>query len=401
MRHHVIAVAVVVALAALVSAPASAQDSNFALSPASQNVAVTSGWTFTPTMLYQTAWDDNVLLRGTGDTAPADLLNILNPRAGAGYASHRTQFDANYDGAFLLYRDNSPLDSYDQHGSVSLRRLVTPHVTLFVMDSGALVPTTELVQIVAVPFVRTGSQFDSLRGGVEAALSKYTSISVAYDFEWVAFDQSQAFSEFLQGGHSHGGTFALKHAITATTTLTGDYNIQHAFVLGGTFDVQNGSVGVDQRLSEETRVFGAIGISRVEASEFGPARTGPAVRAGITHQMEHVNVGAEYSRSYVPAFGFGGTYENEEITGHVSAPLARRVYVQSSVSWRRNDPLTPKELQVRSLWVEGILGYAVQPWMRIEGFYSGTNQATDIPGGEYNRNRVGVQVVTAKPMRIR
>jgi len=103
----------------------------------------------------------------------------------------------------------------------------------------------------------------------------------------------------------------------------------------------------------------------------------------------------------VPAFGFGGTYQNEEISGHVSAPLARRVYVQGTVSWRRNDPLTANELQVRSWWSEAILGYAVQPWMRIEGFYSGTNQTTNIPGVAFDRNRVGVQVVTAKPMRIR
>jgi len=401
VRHHVIAAAVVAALAALVSAPASAQDSNFALSPANQSVVTTPGWTLTPTLLYQTAWDDNVFLRSTGDQAPSDLLNILNPRAGVGYTSHRTQFDANYDGAFIFYRDNSPLDSYDQHGSVSVRRMVTPHVSLFAMDSGALVPTTELVQFIAVPFVRTGSRIESFRGGVEAALTKFTSISVAYDFEWVDFDRSQAFSEFLRGGHSHGGTFGLKHGITSTTTLTGDYSIQHALVLGGAFDVQNGSVGIDQRLSDETHVFGALGISRVEATDIGPSRTGPAVRAGITHRLQHVNLGADYSRSYVPAFGFGGTYQNEEISGHVSAPLARRIYVQGTVSWRRNDPLTATELQVRSWWSEAILGYAVQPWIRIEGFYSGTNQTTSIPGVAFDRNRVGVQVVTAKPMRIR
>ena len=39
--------------------------------------------------------------------------------------------------------------------------------------------------------------------------------------------------------------------------------------------------------------------------------------------------------------------------------------------------------------------------MRVEGFYGRTQQKIDRPGGRLERNRIGVQVVTAKPMRIR
>jgi hypothetical protein len=77
------------------------------------------------------------------------------------------------------------------------------------------------------------------------------------------------------------------------------------------------------------------------------------------------------------------------------------VYTTSSLSWRRDDPLIFGELPLRSYWVEGSVGYAFTPWMRFEVFYAGTRQTIDRPGGELDRNRVGIQIITAKPVRIR
>jgi hypothetical protein len=400
--HFFVTLTVLTAAAALGAAPAAAQtsNSNFTSSTPTSTEQSTGGWTLTPSMVVQTAWDDNVLFRANG-VAQSDLVNVLNPRATLDFMSHRSQVDLLYDGGFLLYRDNSTLDGYFQHANVSARRLVTPHVAIFVNDSAALVPTTQIVELVAVPFVNTGSQLDTLHTGVEAALSKYTSIIVAYDFQWVQFDRGEVFSEFLRGGHSNGGTATLKHALNATTSLTAQYNLQHALVLGGTFDVQNGDVGVERRLSEQTSLYGAVGISRLAVSDFGPARTGPAVRAGLSQHYQRAAVTLSYSRSFVPAFGFGGSYQDEELGGHVTMPIARRWSVQSSVAWRRNDPLTTNDLALRSFWVEGTVDYAVQPWVHIEVFYAGSHQTIDRPGGDVGRNRIGFQVVTVKPVRIR
>jgi len=56
---------------------------------------------------------------------------------------------------------------------------------------------------------------------------------------------------------------------------------------------------------------------------------------------------------------------------------------------------------LRSFWLEAVIGYAVTPWVRLEAFYGGVNQTIDRPGGETDRNRIGFQVSTAKPLRIR
>ena len=402
MRHHSFVPLVALALvAALLPAPLAAQDSNFALSDAARP-APNAGWTFTPSLLYQAAWDDNVLLRGDGDQAPRDFLNILNPKAGVTFLGRRGQFDADYDGAFLFYRQLDTLNSYDQHARVSAQRLITRRVTLFVLEQAAAVPTTELVQFIAVPFTRTGSRLNDLRGGLDAALTKYTSMKVSYDFEWVRFDRDDPLAPLLRGGHSHGATIELRHAVSENTTLLGDYDVRHAIVVGhGTFDVQNADAGVERKLSDYTRIVLAGGVARVGVTDFGPARTGPAIRAGLTHQYQRAAIDLAYNRSYVPAFGFGGTYQNEEIAASLRLPLSQRLYTNSSVSWRRNEPLTQGDPSLRSVWVEGVVGYAVQPWVRLEAFYSGSRQTIGQPGSERARNRAGFQIVTVKPLRVR
>src|SRR5205823_9414681 len=167
-----------------------------------------------------------------------------------------------------------------------------------------------------------------------------------------------------------------------------------------TFDVQNADAGIEQRLSSLTRSLASFGFSRLGVSEQGPARTGPAWRAGLSHQFEAASVDVSYSRSFVPAFGFGGTYQNEEFRANLQAPLARRVYVMGAAAWRRNEPLTIGALKLKSFWVEGTVGYALQPWARLEAFYSGVHQTIEQPGAIYDRNRIGFQVVTTKPVRI-
>jgi len=390
-------------LAALLRpAAAAAQESNF-LPPASANLQSPAGWSITPSLAYAGSWDDNVLIRGKGDAATADFLSVVNPRGTLDFNGRRGQMSATYDGAFLLYRDLATLNSYDQHGWFVGRRLVSPHVALFVRNTAASVPTTELSQFIAIPFLRTGSKLDDLHGGVEAAFSKRTSMIASYDFQWVEFDHSQPGSEALQGGHSNGASLSLKHLLTERFALTADYALQHAIIgsLGEAFNVQNAYGGGEYKLSDLTRIFAVAGISRLVVTQFSQNRTGPAWRLGLSRQLRTAGVHVLYSRSFVPSYGFGGTMQNEEMTGRFSVPLGRRFYSNSGLSWRRNDPLTDGGLPLRSYWIEGTLGFVATPWVRIEAFYAGTHQTINRPGGQMDRNRAGFQVITAKPVRIR
>ena len=136
-------------------------------------------------------------------------------------------------------------------------------------------------------------------------------------------------------------------------------------------------------------------------TQFSQDRTGPAWRLGLIRKVGRAGADVLYTRSFVPSYGFGGTMQNQEVTARLQLPLGRRVYTTSMLSWRRDDPLTVAQLPLRSYWIEGSIGYAVTPWVRFEAFYAGTYQTIDRPGGALDRNRVGLQIMTAKPVRIR
>src|SRR5262249_10147107 len=150
------------------------------------------------------------------------------PRGGLTYIGKRTRLDASYDGAFLMYREFSTLNSYDQHASLFLRQLLTKHVTLFGADTLALVPTTEAVEFVGVPFVRTGSTIEDARAGVEVAFTKNSTLIASYNFQWVQFDKSADLFTQLYGGHSHGASVVWRRQLSPRTTFFTDYELQRA-----------------------------------------------------------------------------------------------------------------------------------------------------------------------------
>jgi len=371
---------------------------------AQESGSATAGWVMTPSLIYSSGWDDNVLIKGEGDDAVGDFLNVVNPRTDIGFHGRRGQFDASYDGAFLLYHDMSTLNSYDQRAAASARRRISPHVSLFVRNSFALVPTTQAMEIVGVPFLRTGSTVNDLQSGVEAALNRQTTLAATYDFQWVRFDADPIYAAQLHGGYSNGGSVSLRRGLSSRTAAVVDVSFQHALVseTNETFVVQNVIGGIDHQWSEHVRVSAMAGVSHLNVNSTGPANnTGPSFQAGVTRQFQAASGGLSYSQSFIPTYGFGGTMQNQELMGHLSLPLSRRLSQQSSVSWRRNESLIEGEPSLRSLWLHVAVGYALHPAVRIEGFYDGAHQVIDRPGGVTNRNRLGFQVVTAKPVRIR
>jgi hypothetical protein len=400
MTSHARAVGLALMLASS-SAPLLAQ-SDFPSDPAWESTATAAGWVLTPAATYSTAWDDNVLIKGAGDDIVGDLLNVVNPRIDISRHGRFSQFGANYDGAFLLYRDLGSLNSYDQHMSVSARRQVSRRVAIFARNGLATLPTTQSTELVGVPFVRTGSTIDDLQAGVDTALSKRTTLNAAYSFEWVKFNNDPTLTTVLSGGHSHGGSGTLKHVMSNRLTALANYARYYSRVTetDEAFTIQNADAGFDYRLSETVSMFAAGGVSLLSFNTVGAMRIGPSVRAGISRQFQTAGAALSYSRSFIPSYGFGGTMQNEELTGHLQLPLARRLYSQASVAFRRNEPLALRQERLRTFWVEAAIGYMLIPSMRLEGFYGGAHQVIDRPGGITNRNRIGVQLVTAKPMRM-
>jgi hypothetical protein len=393
----------VAAAAALVAATAAAgqQGTNLAdLSGSSSGVA--PGWSMTPGLLFSQTYDDNVLLRGPGDPLERDYISIINPRADVTYNGPGALFSAKYDGAFAAYNRLSTLNSYNQHASLFGRRRLSKRNTFFFDGSANAAPTTEFLQLSGIPFVRTGVFTDNARAGVETVLTERTTMSVDGRFEQARFNENDQFASLLLGGHSVGADVNLRHRISERTTLTADLDAQHASIGSAReqFDIQHALGGIERQLSEGMRVFVGGGASRLGASSFGPARTGPSWKVGFVERHRDTLVDVSYNRSFIPSFGFGGTTQNEEVLGHLHLPITRALYTTDLVSWRRADPLVIEISRLRTVWLEVAVGYTARPWIRIEGFFNGTRQYS---GGlaPLTHNQFGIQVVTGTPVRIR
>jgi hypothetical protein len=82
-------------------------------------------------------------------------------------------------------------------------------------------------------------------------------------------------------------------------------------------------------------------------------------------------------------------------------PLSRRLYTQSLVSWRHDDPLVAITPPLRSIWIQATVGYTAASWARIEGYYLGTRQTVVAPDELLAHNQIGFQVIASKPVRLR
>jgi len=385
----------------MIATVASAQQADPRLSEERQP----AGWSVTPRVSTGVAYDDNVLIQGKGDDLQSDLNTAVSPGGSVDYVGKRSYFNASYSGSAQMYRDFSSLNSYDQSMNVAGRRQLRTHLLVFAQQSYSKTATTELPALSGIPFARVGARIADLRGGIEATPKKHLTIAVSYNFQWIDFDDNPQLGAAQLGGHSNGAAAGAKYQMSARTTLTADYDLQLARLLDGNrFNVQNWWAGGDYRLTENSHAYGALGISRMYAADLTPKETSPAWRAGYAVHFEKAAVDVNYARSFVPSYGGGGTLSNEEVTSNVHMPIGRRMYAEASASWRSNEPLVAGEageLPLRSLWLGGVVGYAAQPWLRIEGVYGRTQQRIDRPGGDLERNRIGVQVVTSKPVRIR
>ncbi len=361
-----------------------------------------AGWSFTPSLATTMAWDDNVFIQGRGDVQAQDLNTGVDPGATLAYVGKRGSLTASYGGSLQMYRDFGAINNYAQSLNVSGRRRLSAKTLLFAQQSYSRLPTTEVPSLIGLRFLRLGAQLADFRGGIEATATKRLSYAASYNFQKIDFTRHPTLGDNFLGGHANGGSANARYQLDERTTLTADYSVQRAtLVTGNRFLVQNTWGGVDYKLTERTRVFGAAGLARLGAADLGTGKTSPAWRGGLSHRFRTASLDVAYGRSFVPSYGGGGTLANEEVTSSLHVPVGRRWYADANVSWRRNTPLVAGDQALTSVWIGGTVGYAVQPWARIEGFYGGTHQRIDRPGGQVDRNRFGVQVVTSKGMRIR
>lgn len=401
MHNRLLVIAFVGALAH-VGAPAVLAQTT--ISPIDERIArePRTGWSFTPGLDYAFVWDSNILFANTvSDNIIEERVHVVRPRGELAYVGRRSGLTLSYDGSFLQHLAFGSLNSYDQRLTLHTTHQLSRRSSWFARYEAATSPTTELVELVGVPFARIGTRHQNVATGLEMKLRRTTEATVSYRLQLVDFAQDLTLNDLLNGGYSHGGSFSLKHQRTRRLALTGNYDVDFASVVDGQeFTLQNSSGGVEYAVSDAISTFAAAGVSYLGGVTGAVGRMGPALRLGLATNISPAVVSVTYSRAYVPSYGFGGTSDNEELISRVHFPIARRAYASAALALRTNEPLS-KDLKLRSTWFYGSVGYRLADWMQLEAFTSGTRQRTDRPGGRLNRYRVGLQLSTATTTRIR
>ena len=366
------------------------------------------GWTLTPTFGVAETYDDNISLfgRNTAEEQNNDYIATYFPEVDLHYAGKHTQFGSGYTGSFLDYRSHSGLNRWDQRGRLELRREENARVKWFAHGNAAAVPTTDLIDLGGIPFRRTGATTLDGRAGVEYVFGGTDAVSSSVNYNRVEFERADNVSAFLRGGHIFESMSAWRHKIDERLALGADYSFRRAAIVGDLepFNLHSTQAAIDYELSPVWSLSGAGGIVYMESTPTADGRTGPAYRISPQRHRAGRTFHVGYLRSFIPSFGFGGTVENQQVNVGFRMPLfnSRHFYLDNSAVFRDDQPLTDttEQLPLRSLRTYSIFGWEPQPWVRVEAFYARVDQSSLRAGGRLDRNRIGFQIVTSKPVRM-
>jgi hypothetical protein len=362
------------------------------------------GWVFTPSVGFGFVYDDNPLLAGEGIPNTPDTFTLVTPGVSLELTRRHTEFDVSYFGSIQHYRTLSRTTDFSQGARMSLQHQATRRLRLSAQEVFTLAPSTDFIDVVTgVPFVRNGTRQNNASAGLNYTATKSLEVSAMYNFQWIDFNRNDPLAGVLSGGQAHRVNVDARQRLTERIRVGGLWNFQHADLTTGTdtFDIQNGEGLVEFRLGERTSLEAGAGVSYLSVPTVIGARTGPSAHVQFHTRTEHAFFSLGAMRSFVPAFGFGGSLQNSELNASARVPFyRRRAYAHGTVSWRRSEPVLETGVGLRSVLVRTTLGYAVQRWLHVEAFYAGSFQETTARG-RINRNRIGIQVVTSHPMRIR
>jgi hypothetical protein len=397
-------IAAVAVFATALAGSAQAQDEQ--LGSAAPEPLLHPGWVFTPSFSYAETYDDNITLFGDRDVQNHDLIAAYSPHGTVTYYGKHTRVSGGYGGSFLNYRTFSLFDRWDQSGEVDFKRQETRRLSWYVHTNAQAMPSTEAIEFNGIPYSHTAAFTVDGRGGAAYKVSGRDTVTSALQMQYVSFDRPGELTTYLRGGDARAWINTYRRKINSRTSLGADYTYRTAHVLN---DVDRAvthttEAAVEYALSDVWSVTAGAGYAFLKATPLTPTASAPSLRASIDRTYNGTHFHAGYAQGLLPSFGFGGTVNTQEAGLGFFTPLfnSRHFYTDHSAVFRDNDPVfeLPGRLRLRSLRTSSVVGWAPQPWVHIEGFYSLVMQSSLIAGGRLDRNRIGFRITTSKPVRM-
>lgn len=362
------------------------------------------GWALTPAIGVSQLWDDNPVLASEAERS-GDFVTSVRPSLTLGFRGKRTTLHTDYNGSFDYYNRLRQQDTKDHRATFDLSHRLTRHVHVYVRDQALHSPTTgDALALGPTTLRRRTTRMNTFRSGFDAMLGVRTTVSGHYVSQWTDFpadDDPLVPTPLLQGGYSHGGVGEVRHRLTPRWTVGADYALQRATVGRGaeTFEVQSALGVTEFALSPAFSATFGYGHAWLAAGDAFSRRGGAAFDMGLSWNARRLSGTLAYRRAFVPSFGFGGTFQNEELSATLAAQVARHVRWTGGVALSDADPLRPGDVTLRSISARTSLGVVVQRYMRLELFGVHVFQDSGRAGGRVDRTRAGVQATVSGTMR--
>src|SRR5262245_1624706 len=304
-------------VAAAILALSSATAAIYAQNPAASDTRPTAGWVLTPSIGVGGSWDSNPPVGDPRGAAPSDYGTPVTRGGSMDYFGRRLRFSTGYEGSFVMHRTLDALNSAQHLGRALLEYRATRRMKLFADAHYDRAPTTDTLQLAGVPFYRVGSQTKTVGGGFEAAVARHTSVQARYTFRDVSFEPDPRTLANLQGGTEHDITVSVGQALSRRLTIGGEYELRREILTQGldTVNIHTGGATVNYDVTPTFSLTGFVGVSYLGDALTHESRVGPAFRVGAGKQTKYVILSGSYERSFIPSFGFGGTFQNRALQG--------------------------------------------------------------------------------------
>lgn len=377
-------------------------------SPFFRDTRSTAGWVFTPGGSIGGVWDSGV--QTGGDSAAENVVQkfvaLANPRAELDFNGRRTHFNAGYSGSYEKYWAQGT--NWEHRGRASVSQALSTRLGINGDMSYAAVPTTDRLLLVGdiVPYAPVNSTWLDAGSGFNLQSSARMTISGGYRFQRVTFDQGPAAALFgqMRNGYTHNPYLGFMREFSTRLSFgaTAQYRRDNFGDELQEFDVRSLTGEFSLKLTSASSLTGGGGASKLTTVFTGDSTTSPTFHAAYNRAMRSFRLSANYSRGFEAVYGFGTLAGSDTFSASAYVPLADRLYYLDAVlAYTHTDSVRGLDFGIdyATTWSNVTVGRQLTPYLRGEGFISFAHQSSAGPGST-NRTRVGIQIVTGKPMRI-
>jgi len=342
-------------------------------------------------ILFTAAYDDNVLLGGTG-TIGAESYTIL-PNIALSTSTSRLRGSLNYSPGFMFYHPTTYLNEVTQDADADFQYRWTPHTTVAVQEvfrqnstvfsepytvSGATISGSGSsgYPIVIAPYA--GQIMDSTSAHVGYQFSRSSMISASGNYSSFSFSNSTA-SQGLYSSHGGGGSgsYSRRFGRAQYLGLSYRYAISETTPSPSTTESQFATVFYSVQLSNSFSLSASGGPEYTTTSVPGTstiATWAPSGNGSIGWQRRRAAVTLGYSRAVTTGWGLFGSFTADSATASARWQFTQRLTGGLSGNYSNTKNATPSitttSLAGHTVFGRASLDYMLGQHLNLVGEYN-------------------------------